>query len=69
MRKRTRLIVLATSVLALAGASATRGEAAAAYTCTDGCYYKFRFCMWDPEPGEAADCFDRLDWCLASCPA
>lgn len=62
MRKRTRLIFLATSTMVLAGASLS--EPVYASTCTDGCYSRYRYCTLDP-----IECYEYLEICLARCSA
>lgn len=69
MRKRTRLTILASSTMVLAGASLSEPANAYASTCTDYCYNSFQYCMWTSQPGDSDICWDRLDRCLANCPA
>ena len=63
MKHRTRLVVLAASLLTLA--SVSRGEAAS--PCTDNCYVWLQHCMWTEPIEERGYCFERLDMCLANC--
>lgn len=64
MKQRTRLMVLATSTMALAGASLGRPVDAYASTCTDRCYSQYRYCTLDP-----LECYEYLEICLARCGA